>query len=201
VLTAICLARQVKTMADKEEQNQDTEVEDEGSEDGSLTEEVETEEEDSEETKSTTEDEEGVSAASVLGSARYVMAGFFIAGIVAAFIVGRLLNTIWGAFVEALWFQKSMGFLARIGEETRGEYCTVIGGVIALILAVYAYRRPDIRQWTDEVASELSKVTWPDKAEVTNSTIIVIVTSGIATIYLALLDRFWGFVTNLVYNG
>jgi preprotein translocase subunit SecE len=36
---------------------------------------------------------------------------------------------------------------------------------------------------------------------VTNSTIIVIVASAFATIYLALLDYFWGFVTRLVYGG
>ena len=43
----------------------------------------------------------------------------------------------------------------------------------------------------DEVAAELAKVTWPSKKEVTNSTMVVIVDERFATVYLALLDRFW----------
>ena len=34
-----------------------------------------------------------------------------------------------------------------------------------------------------------------------NGTIVVVVASLVSTIYLALLDRFWGFVTNLVYGA
>jgi preprotein translocase subunit SecE len=48
---------------------------------------------------------------------------------------------------------------------------------------------------------ELAKVTWPNKKEVTSGTVVVVVASIIATIYLTLLDRFWGFVTDLVYRA
>jgi preprotein translocase subunit SecE len=43
-------------------------------------------------------------------------------------------------------------------------------------------------------------VKWPTKKEVYNSTVIVIAASAIATVYLALLDRLWGFITNLIYG-
>ena len=62
------------------------------------------------------------------------------------------------------------------------------------------YKRPDIRTWCDEVASELAKVVWPSRKEVTSSTFIVIVTITVSTLYLALLDRLWSFVTNIVYG-
>jgi preprotein translocase subunit SecE len=140
-------------------------------------------------------------AATQLGATRYVMAGMFIAAIAVAFVIGKALGALWGQMAEALWFQTRFGALARVGEEERVEYTTLFGAFVAVALAVYFYRRPDVRRWTDEVASELAKVTWPDKAEVTNSTIIVIVASAFATIYLALLDYFWGFVTRLVYGG
>ena len=145
--------------------------------------------------------DDGAPAAAQLGATRYVMAGFFLTGIAGAYVIGRMLSGFWGRLAEAAWFQKSLAPLARVSEESRSEYSTMVGAVAAVVLAVYAYRRADVRQWTDEVASELSKVTWPDKAEVTNSTVIVIVTSAFATVYLALLDRFWGFVTNLVYGS
>lgn len=140
-------------------------------------------------------------AATQLGATRYVMAGMFIAAIAVAFVIGKALGALWGYMAEALWFQTRFGALARVGEEERTEYTTLFGAFVAVGLAVYFYRRPDVRRWTDEVASELAKVTWPDKAEVTNSTIIVIVASAFATMYLALLDYFWGFVTRLVYGG
>jgi preprotein translocase subunit SecE len=57
-----------------------------------------------------------------------------------------------------------------------------------------------VRAWADEVAAELAKVVWPSRKDVTNSTFIVIVASTIATVYLALLDRLWAFITNIVYG-
>ncbi|MCS6901779.1 MAG: preprotein translocase subunit SecE [Myxococcales bacterium] len=147
------------------------------------------------------EEDHGAPPAGTLGATRYVMTGFFLAIIAVAYVLGRTLGAIWGRLAEASWFQNSMAALARVGEEERSEISVTIGALVALGVGVHLYRRPDVRQWTNEVASEMSKVTWPDKHEVTNSTIIVIVTSAFATLYLALLDRFWGFVTNLVYGS
>jgi preprotein translocase subunit SecE len=45
------------------------------------------------------------------------------------------------------------------------------------------------------------KVKWPNRKEVQASTIVVLATSAVATAYLFLLDRFWGFVTDLVYGS
>jgi preprotein translocase subunit SecE len=140
-------------------------------------------------------------AAAQLGATRYVMAGLFLAAMAVAYVLGKLLGAIWGRLAEAIWFQTRFEALARVGEDERMEYTTALGGIVAVGLAFYLYRRADVRRWADEVASELSKVTWPDKSEVTNSTVIVIVASAFATIYLALLDYFWGFLTRLVYGG
>ena len=52
----------------------------------------------------------------------------------------------------------------------------------------------------DPLAAELAKVKWPTRKEVSNSTVIVIATGAIATLYLALLDRLWSFVTDLFYG-
>jgi preprotein translocase subunit SecE len=63
------------------------------------------------------------------------------------------------------------------------------------------YRKESVRGWADDVALELSKVSWPTRETVTNGTIVVLVASAVATVYVALLDRFWGFVTSLVYGA
>jgi preprotein translocase subunit SecE len=85
-------------------------------------------------------------------------------------------------------------------DEDKATYATVIAGLIAVVVTMRTYRRPDVREWTDEVASELIKVKWPTKKDVTNSTMVVIAASAAATIYLALLDRLWSFVTGIVYG-
>jgi preprotein translocase subunit SecE len=136
-----------------------------------------------------------------LGAARYVLAGFFAAGIAVAYLVGRVLNGVWNRLAETSFVTKNVPFLTRLAEEDRPTYTTLVGAVVGIAAAVYAYRRPDVRTWTSDVAAELAKVSWPTKKEVTNSTMVVIVASAFATVFLALLDRFWGFVTNLVYGS
>jgi preprotein translocase subunit SecE len=76
-----------------------------------------------------------------------------------------------------------------------------IAGLIGLFTAIYYYRDQKTRTLAEEVASELGKVTWPSREEVVNSTFVVLVTTLLATTFFALMDRFWGFVTNLVYGA
>ena len=52
----------------------------------------------------------------------------------------------------------------------------------------------------NEVAEELSKVTWPSRKEVTNSTTVVVLTTVFATVFFALMDRFWSFITDKIYT-
>jgi preprotein translocase subunit SecE len=136
-----------------------------------------------------------------LGAARYVIAGFFAAGIMVAYLFSRTLNGVWNRLADTPAVAKNLPFLARLAEEDRPTYTTLVGAGVGIAVAVYAYRRPDVRTWTSDVAAELAKVSWPTKKEVTNSTMVVIVASAFATVFLALLDRFWGFVTNLVYGS
>lgn len=131
-----------------------------------------------------------------LGVQKYVLAGFFAAGIVVAYLCSNIVLAAWNLAANA----SSLTFLNRIAEDDRGSLAMLAGAVIGAVVAVRAYRREALRNWINEVASELTKVTWPDKKEVTNSTVVVVLASAFATVFLALLDRFWGFVTNLVYG-
>ncbi len=136
-----------------------------------------------------------------LGATRHVLAGFFAAGIAVAFVVSKMITGIWNRMADNAWLSQHAPFLSRIGEDDRPTLATLVGGAVGIVVTIYAYRRADIRTWTNEVAAELAKVTWPSKKEVTNSTMVVIAASAFATVFLALLDRFWGFVTNLVYGS
>jgi preprotein translocase subunit SecE len=148
-------------------------------------------------------DEEGESeesAAAQLGSERYVLAGFFVAGMLGAYVVGRAIQTIWTNISNKDWFSTAVPRLAAVADEDKSTISLLIGAVISLVVVIRTYRKPEVRTWTDEVASELAKVKWPTRKEVWNSTVIVIAASAAATVYLALLDRLWAFITNIVYG-
>ncbi len=145
------------------------------------------------------EDEEEQAAAQ-LGVYRYVLAGFFAAGMAGAFVLGRAIQGMWTNAANKDWFSQNLPRLAAVSDDDKGMYSVILAGLIAVIAVYRTYQRADVRTWADEVAAELQKVVWPSRKEVTSSTFIVIVASTAATVYLTLLDRLWAFVTNIVYG-
>jgi preprotein translocase SecE subunit len=126
-----------------------------------------------------------------LGYKRYVFAAYFAGAIAVAFILSKA-----GDYTWHLLSQKA---LPTIGEP-KGELIMPVSALIGALVAIYYYRQQRTRELAEDVASELSKVTWPNKQEVMNSTAVVIFTTVFSTIFFALMDRFWGFLTNLVYG-
>lgn len=139
-------------------------------------------------------------AAGQLGSERYVLAGFFAAGMLGAFVTGRAIQSLWAGVSNKDWFSTTVPRLAAVADDDKSTISLLLGALIALVVVIRTYRKPEVRAWTDEVASELAKVKWPTRKEVWNSTVIVIAASTVATVYLALLDRLWAFITNIVYG-
>ena len=146
-------------------------------------------------------DDDGGDAPTALGATKYVHAAFFVVGIVVAFISGRVLAGIWNALAAWAPAVRAVPQLLLYGEDERPSFTIVAGIVIGLVTVLRMFRNPGIRQWADDVALELSKVVWPTREIVTNGTIVVIVASALATVYVGLLDRLWGFVTTLVYGA
>ncbi len=146
------------------------------------------------------EGEEEEQAAAQLGIQRYVLSAFFTAGIIGAYVLGKVLHGVWTWASNKDWFHNTLPSLAAFSDEQKTNYATVAGALIALFFVVRTYRKPRVRAWADEVANELNKVKWPTRKEVSNSTVVVIAASAVATIYLALLDRLWSFVTDLFYG-
>jgi len=136
-----------------------------------------------------------------LGTDKYVFAAFFGAGIGFAFLLGKMLAALWSHLTEWPWAVRTVPWLLRYAEDERPTYTTAVGAIASLLAVLYCLRNEGIRHWADDVAIELSKVTWPKKETVTNGTIVVIVAGIFATVYVGLLDRLWGFVTMLVYGA
>jgi preprotein translocase subunit SecE len=135
-------------------------------------------------------DEGPVAAPTQLGFRRFVYAAYFAGAIAIAFMTSKVVDLAWGRLAQ---WKPTIG-------EPRDEIVMPAAAIFGAIAAFYYWRRTRARQLAEQVAEELSKVTWPDRKEVTNSTFVVIVTTLVSTIFFALMDRFWGFVTNLVYG-
>ena len=133
-----------------------------------------------------------------LGAGRYVHAAFFAFAALSGYLAARLCTSLWNWLAEWPLAVQHVPQLLRLSEDERDSVGSVVGVLIGLLTLVYFYRKPAIRSWAEEVASELTKVTWPDRETVTNGTVIVIVASLIATVYVTLLDRLWGFATRLI---
>jgi preprotein translocase subunit SecE len=147
--------------------------------------------------------EDGVAGSDedALGTDKYVFIAFFAVAIGVAFIVGKTFTAIWGRLADEPWAVRQLPILLRFPEEERPMFTMPLGGVVGIIALVWALRNDRLRRWADEVATELSKVSWPKRDTVTNGTIVVIAAGVFATVYIGLLDRLWAFVTMLVYGA
>jgi preprotein translocase subunit SecE len=135
--------------------------------------------------------EEETFAPTQLGTQRFVYAAYFAGGIAIAFLLSKAMSYAW---LRLATYKPQIG-------EPHDEVVMPIAGLIGLFTAIYYYRDQKTRTLAEEVASELGKVSWPNREEVVNSTFVVLITTLIATTFFALMDRFWGFVTNLVYGA
>lgn len=148
-----------------------------------------------------TEGSESTFAPNAFGVEKYVHGAFFLAAILAAYLAGQMLFSLWNNLADWPFAVQKLPFLISYTEEERNSASLIIGAVVGLLFVLRYYRRPSVRTWATEVAQELTQVTWPNKEAVTNGTIIVLITGVVATIFVALLDRFWGYLTNLVYGA
>ena len=130
-----------------------------------------------------------------LGYRRYVYAAYMAGAIAIAFLSTKVIDYAW--FKTAQW--KPLWFGQYV--EPIDEAVVIAGGVIGVSVAVYYWRNKKVRTLIEEIAEELTRVTWPTRQEVTNSTTVVIIATAFATIFFALMDQFWLWVTKHVYGS
>jgi len=146
-------------------------------------------------------DGEGEDVAVSFGSERYVHAAFFAAGILAAFVTSKVLVLIWNSLSGWSAAVRVVPQLVSYTEEQRDSFALIAGAIIGALTVIQSYRKEAVRTWASEVAAELSKVTWPTREAVLNGTVVVVVASALATVYVTILDRIWLFLTTLVYGA
>ena len=119
---------------------------------------------------------------------RYVAIAYVVAAMLLALIVGR--------FIHAGLFYAGVEDYPILGVDYRLSF--LLGIVLAAATAIVCYRHPEVKRLADEVATELSKVTWPTRQETWAATLVVIVTVAISALYLGLFDAVWLWASNAV---
>lgn len=125
----------------------------------------------------------GDSGVRSMGVERYVLVGYIAIALVFFLIIDRVGTMIWNKYAEPNAVMMTLIALAAAG-----------------VLAVGLYKQPAVNTFSNEVAQELAKVTWPTRKETYAATIVVIVTSIVAAVYLGLLDAMWSALTDLIYT-
>ncbi len=108
---------------------------------------------------------------------------FAAGGLMIAWILSKTIDWVWGYF-------------AKPQAMTVGALALVIAGVVTFV----AWKSERLFTLASEVSGELRKVTWPTRQETINSTIVVIITTVIASGILGLFDGVWSAVTRKIYG-
>jgi preprotein translocase subunit SecE len=106
---------------------------------------------------------------------------FAVAGIILAWILEKAGEWIWGYF---------------------GKPNSMIVGLAAVVAATIVtyvcWRNEDLFELANETTSELSKVSWPSRQETFNSTVVVIITTILASLILGVFDISWSYITRKI---
>jgi preprotein translocase subunit SecE len=122
---------------------------------------------------------------------RWAHAAFFVGFLMLAFVLTNFTEDLWAI----LW-----SYYPRALGRPVAETATMIGIGISLVAAILAWRNKRWFTFISEVATEVSQVTWPTRAETRAATIVVIVLTIICSIILAIMDLFWSNVTDWLYS-
>lgn len=124
----------------------------------------------------------------MLSRQHFVVVGILVLAIIIALPLAHLLQFAW---VYAGWDDPPL--LSRELSMT-----TLIGYGLAALTAIFCFKHKNTFQLANEVADELSKVTWPSREETGNATVIVLVTVLVSSLFLGMFDAVWLWLTNLM---
>jgi preprotein translocase subunit SecE len=114
---------------------------------------------------------------------KWVHVMFAVAGIVLAWLLAKSGEWAWS------YFAKPNGYIVGTS-----------AFAVAAVITFAAWRNEQVFGLASEVTSELKKVSWPTRKEVFNSTIVVIITTIVASLFLGVFDGVWSWVTRTIYG-
>ena len=110
---------------------------------------------------------------------RLVVIAYLVFGLIIALFMGHMFELL---FTQLNFANK------KVIEGLDFSWAFVLGGLITIGIGIWAWVNPRVHTLSNEVASELMRVTWPSFEETRISTIAVIVASLVASVVLFGID-------------
>jgi preprotein translocase SecE subunit len=123
------------------------------------------------------------SAPKVLGLARWVQLAYMAMALLLLWLTDKIVTIVWDKFAEP-----------------QPLLVTLVAGAVAAGTTLILYRHPTMSRVSHEVVGELAKVTWPSRDEIQAATVVVIITSFIASLIIGGFDAVWSTLTDLIYK-
>jgi preprotein translocase subunit SecE len=121
-----------------------------------------------------------------------IASGYVVLAIAAGLFLEHVFLAIFGAFSPTQPLTRPLW--------SEWTWCTILGLGLAGATALYLWLNSRTNQVSNEIATELRKVSWPSLAETRAATIAVIIASMISAVLLGLFDLLWQTVTNWIEN-
>ena len=138
-----------------------------------------------------TKEQEAARPTGTLGIERWVYFAYLATGLTAFWLLSEVGSGVWAILAD------SVDAVPQVNEAA----VTAGSILIAAIATIIAFRHAKLNTFVTEVCVELSKVTWPNKAETWQQTRVVLIVSIIAAIILGVFDQIWLRITDLIYLG
>ena len=121
---------------------------------------------------------------------RWAHVSFVVGGFMAAWVFSNLVETVW----SLSWSQWPQAF-----SRPSPNLSKVAGVVMAVLLTLWAWRTEEYFRFISEVATEVSQIVWPTRAETRAATVVVCVITLICAFLLFGMDQVWRAFTNFLY--
>lgn len=119
---------------------------------------------------------------------KIITVSFVLAGVLSGFVLSVLLET----------FAATFGFVARAMASDVFRHGLPVAVGLGVFLALQLRTKTCV--WADEVVSEIRKVVWPSRRDLTAMTVVVCVFVVFSGVMLGFFDFFSGYLVKIVVN-
>lgn len=114
---------------------------------------------------------------------KWINLGLFLTVLAFGFLLAQMLAQVWEIFRLPLFENWPLSLPSAIA--------LAVG--VAVLIGLRS--QPKVMGFLEDVANELSKVSWPNPQETIASTGVIIVMVGIASLLMFMFDTLWGTLT------
>jgi preprotein translocase SecE subunit len=122
-------------------------------------------------------------APKTLGLLRWVQLAYMALFVTLLWLLDKVVTIVWDKFAEP-----------------QPVLVTLVAAGVAAAITLVCYRHPTASRVSNEIVGELAKVTWPSRDEIQTATVVVIITSVIASLIIGAFDAIWSTPTDLIYK-